>query len=250
MTYVEHPSAVYQPTLDRIVVFVAGGDEHLYDKYWDGSKWVWEDQGQPKGVTGIGTASPSAVYQSKADRIAVFVVGNDGHLYDKYWDGKKWVWQDQGRPKGVTGIGAASPSAVYQSKADRIAVFVVGNDGHLYDKYWNGSKWVWEDQGLPAGVAAIYSPTAVYESKLDRIIVFVTGNDFHLYDKYWDGKKWVWEHQGVPPGTLLIDRFFGMSAVYQSKQDRIVVFVVGDTGHLFDKYWNGAKWVWEDQGSP
>ena len=41
-TNVSSPSAVYQPTLDSIFVFVTGDDGHLYDKYRDGSQWVWE----------------------------------------------------------------------------------------------------------------------------------------------------------------------------------------------------------------
>ena len=41
-------------------------------------------------------------------------------------------------------------SAIYQSTLDRISVFVTAtNGGHLYDEYWDGSKWVWEDQGTP-----------------------------------------------------------------------------------------------------
>jgi hypothetical protein len=34
--------------------------------------------------------SPSAVYQAKIDRLVAFVVGTDGHLYDKFWDGTEW----------------------------------------------------------------------------------------------------------------------------------------------------------------
>jgi len=74
------------------------------------------------------------------------VVGNNGHLYDKYYNGG-WIWEDQGNPPGALAIG--SPDAVYQPTLDRIVTFVVGNNGHLYDKYWNGQQWVWEDQGDP-----------------------------------------------------------------------------------------------------
>ena len=147
-------SPIYQPTLDRISVFVAGNDGHLYDKYWNVSEWVWEDQGTP--VHG-GVGMPSAVYQPTLDRISVFVIGeNNGHLYDKYWDGSKWVWEDQGDPPGIINLSPGNdtlfyPSAIYQPTLDRISVFVAGNCGRmcLYDKYWDGSKWVWEDQGTP-----------------------------------------------------------------------------------------------------
>jgi hypothetical protein len=42
-----YASAAYQPTLDRISVFITGDpwDGHLYDIFWNGSQWQWEDQG-------------------------------------------------------------------------------------------------------------------------------------------------------------------------------------------------------------
>ena len=35
-------STIYQPPLDRITVFVASDNGHLYDKYWNGREWVWD----------------------------------------------------------------------------------------------------------------------------------------------------------------------------------------------------------------
>ena len=241
--------AVYQPTLDRIIVFVVGlGSAHLYDKYWNGREWVWEDQGFPAGATGPPgepLLAASAVYRQKLDRIIVFVVGDDSHLYDKYWDGSKWIWEPQGIPPETSSVGDP-PSAVYQPTLDRIWVFVVADNGHLYDKYWNGREWVWEDQGMPSGTTRCRAPSAVYQQKLDRIIVFVVGNDGHLYDKYWDGREWVWQDQGMPSGTTSATDV-PLSTVYQPTLDRIAVFVAGSDGHLYDKYWNGREWVWEDQ---
>jgi hypothetical protein len=94
-------------------------------------------------------------------------------------------------------------SAVYQSSLDRIIAFSIGGNGHLYDKYWNGSAWVWEDQGTPPGTSAGNAPAAVYQTSLDRIIAFVAGANGHLYDKYWNGSAWVWEDQGTPSGTWI-----------------------------------------------
>jgi hypothetical protein len=148
---------VYQASIDRLVVFVAGNDGSLYDKFWSGTQWVWEDQGTPPNVSWI--TSPSAVYQASVDRLVVFVAGNDGHLYDKFWDGTQWVWEDQGTPPNVDGLQLYSPSAVYQAPINRVSVFVVGNDGHLYGKVWNGTDPVWVDQGVqPAQLARAAPP--------------------------------------------------------------------------------------------
>jgi uncharacterized protein YegJ (DUF2314 family) len=93
---------------------------------------------------------PAAVYQSAIDRVQVFVQGSDGHLYDNFWDGTQWVWEDHGTPPG-TGVGVldGTHAAVYQSAIDRVQVFVKGSDGHLYDNFWDGTQLVWEDHGTP-----------------------------------------------------------------------------------------------------
>lgn len=91
-----------------------------------------------------------------------------------------------------------SPSVTYQSSIDRVIPFVVGRNGHLYDKYWTGTRWVWESQGTPPNAWATNSPSAVYQSGQDRVLAFVEGTNGQLYDKYWDGQQWVWEPQGQP----------------------------------------------------
>src|SRR5580704_1671752 len=56
-----------------------------------------------------------------------------------------------------------SPSAVYDPASNPITVFVSGPDGELYDNYYNGSKWVWQTQGIPRGLSSLASPSAVYD---------------------------------------------------------------------------------------
>jgi hypothetical protein len=259
---VSSPSAVYRQQTDQIYVFVSGSDGRLYDKYWNGSQWVWEDQ--EFSPTGTGVGLPSAVYQASLDRIIVFVASNDQHLVDKYWNGRQWLWEDQG-PFGVI----SSLSAVYQSNIDRVHVFVVGKGGgslptittRFFDRYWNGRQWIWEDHGVPPGTTGLYTSSAaqaVYQPTLDRVHVFATGvsgREAHIYDNYWNGWQWAWEDQGLPLGAQFVDTG---GAVYQPTQDRIAIFGEGyalnggqlnDVG-LYDNYWNGQQWVWDNQGFP
>jgi hypothetical protein len=52
---IHQPSAVYQASLDRVICFVNGvttSDEpSLYDKFWDGQKWLWQDHDPPPGTS-------------------------------------------------------------------------------------------------------------------------------------------------------------------------------------------------------
>jgi hypothetical protein len=89
--------------------------------------------------------TPSAVYQPTLQRTTVFVT-SAGHLFADYWNGTKWVWEDQGTPPGA--IATGSVSAVYQPTSQPINVFVVGDNSHLFANYWNGTKWVWQDERI------------------------------------------------------------------------------------------------------
>jgi hypothetical protein len=240
-------SAVYQTSQDRVIAFAIGTDGHLYDLYWNGDKWVWEDQGTPSGTTLNTALSPSAVYQTSQNRIIVFVVGNDGNLYDKYWNGQSWVWELQGGPPSLTPIlVASSPSAIYQTSQNRIVAFVVGDDGNLYDVYWNGQAWQWENQGNPSGTTlnAIFSPSTVYQTTQDRIVAFVVGIDNNLYDRFWNGQAWQWESHGVPTANTPTWVQSSPSAVYRASLDQIIAFVAGNDGNLYFNFWDGQGWVW------
>jgi hypothetical protein len=142
------------------------------------------------------------------------------------------------------------PTAVYQTAEDRLVVFVVGVDGHLYDKSWSGKAWVWEDQGTPPGTTVACTVGSIYQPTLDRLVVFVLGTNGHLYDKYWNRKAWIWEDQGTPSTSTIVAAAGTASVIYQPTLDRIVVFVIADDGHLYDKYSDGKAWVWQDQGLP
>lgn len=150
------PSSIYQSSaLDRITCFVVGEGGSLYDTFWNGRHWQWEEQGMPLNVYGDPiqiVSSPASVYQRDIDRLTCFVIGEDGALYDKFWNGNQWQWENQGTPQSAAGVNiglTASPSAVYQSELQRLTCFVIGQDGDLYDTFWNGHHWQWESQGSP-----------------------------------------------------------------------------------------------------
>jgi hypothetical protein len=190
----------------------------------------------------------AVVYQSSLDRVIAFATGSSGHLHVSYSNGTPWVWEDLGTPPPVDFPVRVDgmPAPVYQSSLDRVISFVRGNDQHLYVNYWNGSAWVWEDQGTPPGTIAIPPPAAVYQSSLDRVIAFVRGGDNHLYVNYWNGSAWVWEDQGTPPGTTVNGP---PVAIYQAALDRVMAFVLGGDGKLYVNFWNGSQWVWEEVAS-
>lgn len=149
-------------------------------------------------------------------------------------------------------------TAVFQNRfAWRVYAFVRGDDKRLHVNYWNGSKWNWGDLGSP-GADLVWDPSVVTyrDGGKQRFYAFISGENGRLYVKYWDGSNWDWADQGTPtgcevsgqPGAIIFKQDY---ADYdQGNFPRLFAFVRGTDGHLHRNYWDGARWLWADQGTP
>ena len=103
---------------------------------------------------------------------SIYVIRNDGKLYEHEWNGFGWRWVAHGKPSAVTTVQGVS-STVYRSPGTppspnavtpvAIArhVFVRGSDQKLYVRYTgdNGANWAWADQTTPYGGPNIVGST-------------------------------------------------------------------------------------------
>jgi Baseplate J-like protein/Repeat of unknown function (DUF346) len=185
-------------------------------------------------TVGLGLSSPSAVSWS-ANRLDAFVIGFDGSLYHRWWDGKNWDGPENlGGGKLVNSPSAASWAA------NRLDVFGVGSDGHLYHFYWDGNAWGGpENRG---GGNLVNSPSAVSWAA-NRLDIFAVGSDGNLYHTWWDGNNWGnMENRGG-------GNFINSPSAVSWAANRLDVFAIGSDGHLYHTWWNGSTWGgWEDRG--
>ena len=179
--------------------------------FWDGSTWTWKDLGTPPGTlvaqqSAISKAPPAAITFHEGlntQRIYVFVVGENHHLYVRYWTGSEWAWRDQGTPPGTTVDPDSQPAVItyVQGGKQRIYAFVRAADHHLYVNYWNGtSQWIWADRGGPPASVTFGEIAAITFSKLRKrhIYVFATCTDKHVRLNHFDGVSWTWSDLGTP----------------------------------------------------
>jgi len=195
--------------VQRMYVFVRGGDQHLHINYWDGAQWRWADQGQPSGRWLAFPISAVSFSEAGHQRVYAFmdtyVYGdpnpNGDQNWINYWDGSAWHWAQQSSNPGVF------PSVVTypDGNTTRIYAFVMRKDAHLWVNYWDGAQWHWADQGYaPTSLGVGDNTSAItYRDNVQRIYVFINGVDassgvYHLYANYWDGSQWRWADQGVP----------------------------------------------------
>lgn len=146
-----------------------------------------------------------------------------------------------------------------EASTTRLSLFVAGVNGHLIQRWWDGSRWNWTDHGLPPGTLVASSPSAVAwpSGGTLRINVFFQGLNGRLIERYWDGSAWNWMDHGLPP----MKREFGAvqsggislasapSVITYQQVDgsrRINVFAKSADGRLIDRWWDGSRWNWTD----
>ena len=199
----KHSPSVVSWGRGRLDVFVVGSDVHVYNKVWDENregddKWWpshtdWQDLGGSAGGTPVAFAWAPG-------HIDLFIVGIDGHVYNKVWDqdhagDDKWWpsrtdWQDLG------GSATGSPAA-YAWAPGHIDLFIVGTDGHVYNKVWDQNRegddkwWPSRTDWQDLGGSATGSPAAVGWGG-ERIDLFVRFSDGTVRSKSWDPSTGWW----------------------------------------------------------
>lgn len=221
------PTAI-SPSRNRIDVFGISTDKQIYRQSWDGSKWneQWESLG---GVCIHGLAATS----SGPNRIDLFAVGTNSCLYHKWWDGSGWNgWEPlklkdrMDWEKSSTTIYA--PTAI--ASENRIDLFAVGIDNHIYQAWWDGEEWIgWEKVDGPCiqGIAVTSR-----EKNLDLFTIGtdIEGTDNHLYHSVWDSSNWGnWENLG---GACI-----SAPAVVTRDTNKLDTFVIGTRNAIYQKSW-------------
>ena len=119
----------------------------------NGSVWQpWDDRGSPLNPFG-NELNAIAWGPNRLDVFAV-AISDDAtaqHVFHNSWNGQAWqaAWDDRGAPPYMGG-GAADRVWLASWGPQRLDVFTVGDEGHLWQLTWNGSTWLpWSDLGAP-----------------------------------------------------------------------------------------------------
>ncbi|HWN11361.1 MAG TPA: peptidoglycan DD-metalloendopeptidase family protein [Pyrinomonadaceae bacterium] len=177
----------------KLDVFVVGNDGRIYTAAWDNNvndaKWrgwwnIQDGKNCPPGA-------PVGAVSRHSNKLDVFVVGNDGRIYTAAWDQNvgdaKWrgwwnIQEGKNCPPGA-------PVSAVSRDANKLDVFVVGNDGRIYTAAWDqnvgDAKWrgwwnIQDGKNCPPG-----APVSATSRDNDKLDVFVVGNDGMVYTAAW-----------------------------------------------------------------
>jgi hypothetical protein len=182
---------------------------------------------------------------------------SSGALMERYWNGSRWVW---GTDHGDNVLG--TPATL--SRGDlwnvnpgsvRINLFIAGANGHLMERFWDGSQWSWEDHGGSVDGSPIMIGRGNFDSTAThdiRINVFVRGTNGQLMERYWNGSDWVWgdDKGGDITNAPLQWIGHGNFCSVDERQIRIRIFAHGTNNHLIEYHWdpNTPRWEVVDHG--
>jgi hypothetical protein len=249
------PGALLNSVDAGLKFFVRTVTGSLFERYWNSvsRSWGWTDHGRPRADVQV-FSDAGAVFDQTIPGITFFLGCSDGHLWQNYWNqrSQQWLWTDHGAPPGT--VVAGTPGARFNSADAGMKVFVRGANGHLMERYWNPQTqlWEWTDHGTPkSNVNVVIDPNAALDSSGTGIKLFMGGSDGHLWERYWktSAQEWLWSDHGAPPGTSIAG---APGALLDSGTAGLKFFVRGQNGHLFERYWNQARtiWEWMDHGVP
>jgi hypothetical protein len=132
---------------------------------------------------------------------------------------------------------------VAQNLDGRLEVFILGDDGHLFDLAQsapNGGWWSsWVDLGpFPPGGPA--GNLAVARNLDGRLELFLRGSDKKIYHRWQQGPGGALTHNW----TSLGGSFQHDPVVARNRGGRLELFVLGDGGHLFELAQNAPNGTW------
>jgi hypothetical protein len=182
------------------------------------------------------------------NQLQVWSTGNDGNLYNRYYDGT-WHWANHGTGGAPLEDGPAV--TVYDdpvSGTHQLQVWAVGTNGHLYNHYYDGA-WHWYDFGTDGASLIGIPAVTVYDDPVSgthQLQVWASGTNGDLYNLYYTG-TWHWADHGTD-GAALTDLAVGVYDDPASGTHQLQVWAVGVDGNLYNHYYDGA-WHWTNFGT-
>jgi hypothetical protein len=250
-------------------VFKVGGDNQVYNQYWNGSSWSgWA------GLGGNMVSNPAVIVNGTA--LNVFARGVDGQIYTEYNGGSGWSgWaslgshQMKGNPtvmfygtslnvfaldtnnvpyedtwtsaNGWTGwnsLGnymASDPAAA--SFGGNLYLVFRGGDNHDYENVFNGTSWSgWSSRS--GGVSGNPSVLNYAGGELD--IWFNTSVN-QIWKTAYNGSSWSsWTNMG--------SSYVGDPYIMQYGND-LEVYARGTNNQIYTRYWSSSGQTWSGWAS-
>jgi hypothetical protein len=249
--------AVVRNADGHLELVVLGDDGALWHMRQTGPNSVWSQWVSHGAPPGLLLNSAPSVAAGEDGRLDVFIVSQEAVLWHigKTAANSDWSdWTSHGSPSGVS-FGSDSTPVVAHSADGHLELFIVGNDGRLWQmgqSVPNGGWSAWRPHEAPSGIKFLRLRPAVASGQDRQLEVFVVGDDaslWHLRQTGPDDVSPQWFSRGAPAVAGLV----GSPAVAADADGGMQLFVMGTDGALWQLSHTGpsGRWShWSSHGAP
>lgn len=236
---------------NRLDVFTTGSDGKTYTAAWDQNISNGQWRGWWNILSGFIPAGGAVTAVSRTpNSLDVFIVSNDGGIYTAAWDQNiaNAQWRGWSRIGAVTAKPGSLVTAVKRD-ANKLDIFVAGNDGKTYTAAWDSNVangqwrgwWNILNGFVPAGGAV----TAISRTP-NSLDVFLVSNDGGIYTAAWDQNIANAQWRGWARIGTLTAKAGSQVAVVARDANKLDIFVAGSDGKTYSAAWDanvaGGQW--------
>ncbi|RRT77201.1 hypothetical protein B296_00010094 [Ensete ventricosum] len=218
---------------------------------------------------------------TRMSEASVWVTGQSGSIYERFWNGVKWVIAPHELPNPTgqavsvliinqTILAVSEGGLLYQVALRKFQwkdchnppdtkiafivdqeayrkniIFVVGQNGRLYQ--YNRITELWHKHYQSPHLVLSRSPgTAIRPSVLSLAgSIFMISDNGGLVEYQWDSLDgWEWVEHGTPYRDVLLVGAPGPCF------DDTQLFVIGSDGQVYRRHWDRRTWKWTCHGFP
>lgn len=234
------PVHVVSRSTDKLDIFFTDQDGRVMSAAWEPSmpNWwqgFWHIQG---GMAAAG--APVTAVSRGPNKLDIFVVGADQHVYTAAWRPDSGGWKGWWRVGNVRAPHRSQVSAVSRS-ADKLDIFVTDVNGNVMTAAWepaftDGWHGWWHVQG---GRAAPGAPVAATVRGPNQLDIFVVGMDGYVYTAAWQPSFSDGWHGWWRVGAVRFPAAAHISAVSRSR-NKLDIFATANGGETMTAAWEPA----------
>lgn len=190
------------------------------------------------------SATPLTAFTVDGGKPRVYFVGTDRHVYELWFSGQSWAFNDLSGLASAPDAAPDSPLTGFALSGTYSRVYYVANDRHVHELAWNGAQWSQGDVSGPANApnAQGSSPMTgfVVSSNLGR--VYYEGTNQHVIELWWDGQHWYSNDLNQQTGAPTVKGTAGMAGFAVNGTLSHVYYVAAPDNHVNELRWDGQTW--------
>ena len=224
---------------DKLDIFFTSQDGKVMSAAWEPSmpNW-WQGFWHIQGGMAAAGAPVTAVCRGP-DKLDIFVVGTDNHVYTAAWRPDSHGWQGWWRIGNIT-VPHRTPVHAVSRSADKLDIFVTDTAGRVMSAAWepafsDGWHGWWHING---GMGAPGAPVTAVVRSADKLDIFVVGTDGGAWTAAWQPSFGSW-HGWWRIGTARFPALAEINAVSRSA-DKLDIFATANGGETLTAAWEPA----------